>query len=86
MKKEGHDMDIQVDNRLDCKGLSCPMPIAKLAKKMKKEMKQGQVLLMEGTDPGSKTDVPAWCTRNGHEFLGLEEETGVYLYYIRCGK
>ena len=76
-------MDIQVDQTLDCKGLSCPMPIAKLAKKMKKEVQSGQVLQMWGTDPGSKTDVPKWCERNWHAFLGLEEADGVYTYYIR---
>ena len=29
-------MDVKVDDTLDCNGLSCPMPIVKLAKKMKK--------------------------------------------------
>ena len=76
-------MDVQVDATLDCKGLSCPMPIVKLAKKMKKEVQSGQVLKMDGTDPGSKTDVPKWCDRNGHEFLGMEEAGGVHTYYIR---
>jgi tRNA 2-thiouridine synthesizing protein A len=76
-------MDVQVDATLDCKGLSCPMPIVKLAKKMKKEVQSGQVLKMDGTDPGSKTDVPKWCQRNGHEFLGMEEGDGVHSFYIR---
>ena len=76
-------MDVNVDETLDCKGLSCPMPIVKLAKKMKKEVKPGQVLMMEGTDPGSKTDVPKWCERNKHEYLGMEDLGDVYKYYIR---
>ena len=76
-------MDVQVDATLDCRGLSCPMPIVKLAKKMKKEVQSGQVLKMEGTDPGSKTDVPKWCERNKHEYLGMEEADGLYTYYIR---
>ena len=76
-------MDVNVDATLDCRGLSCPMPIVKLAKKMKQEVNPGQVLKMEGTDPGSKTDVPKWCDRNGHEFLGMEEGDGLYIYYIR---
>ena len=76
-------MDVQVDQTLDCKGLSCPMPIVKLAKKMKKEVQSGQVLKMDGTDPGSKTDVPKWCDRNGHQYLGMEEGDGIYSYYIR---
>ena len=50
---------------------------------MKKEVQSGQVLKMEGTDPGSKTDVPKWCERNGHEYLGMEEGDGLYTYYIR---
>ena len=50
----------KIDKKLDCKGLSCPMPILKLAKTMK-GMNSGEVLEMEGTDPGSKNDVPGWC-------------------------
>ena len=76
-------MDVNVDATLDCKGLSCPMPIVKLAKTMKKEVQSGQVLKMDGTDPGSKTDVPKWCDRNGHQYLGMEEGDGIYSYYIR---
>ena len=67
---------------LDCKGLSCPMPIVKLAKKMK-ELESGQVLEMLGTDPGSKEDVPAWCSRTNNEFLGMENRGDVFAYYIK---
>ena len=73
------------DDTLDCQGLSCPMPIAKLAKKMK-GMKKGQVLEMLGTDPGSKTDVPVWCKKNKHELLEVTEKDGVYRYLVKCGK
>ena len=73
---------MESDETLDCKGLSCPMPILKLAKTLKK-MKSSQVLQMVGTDPGSKEDVPKWCTKTGNEFLGSEEDNGVYTYYVR---
>jgi len=72
----------KIDQKLDCKGLSCPMPILKLAKTMK-AMKSGEVLEMEGTDPGSKQDVPGWCKKMGHKLLGVKEETGVFKYYIQ---
>jgi tRNA 2-thiouridine synthesizing protein A len=75
-------MDVKVDKTLDCKGLSCPMPILKLAKEIK-GMESGQVLELLGTDPGSKTDVPGWCEKTGNEFLGQEEEAGVYKFYVR---
>lgn len=75
-------MPIKPDHTLDCKGLSCPMPILKLAKELK-NIEVGQVLELLGTDPGSKTDVPKWCEKTGNEFLEAIEESGVYKYYIR---
>ena len=78
-------MAIEVDQTLDCKGLSCPMPILKLAGTMKK-MKKGQVLELLGTDPGSKKDVPGWCKKTGHEFIEMTEDNGVYRYLIKCTK
>jgi tRNA 2-thiouridine synthesizing protein A len=68
---------VQADQTLDCKGLSCPMPIMKLAKKMK-EMETGKILELLATDPGSKPDVPAWCSKTGHELLESAEEAGIY--------
>ncbi|MCK4538133.1 MAG: sulfurtransferase TusA family protein [Candidatus Krumholzibacteria bacterium] len=77
-------MDVNVDRNLDCKGLSCPMPMLKLAKEMK-GMDGGQVLEMVGTDPGSKGDVPGWCEKTGNELLGVEEDAGIFKFYIRKG-
>ncbi|NOR44176.1 MAG: hypothetical protein GQ534_01210 [Candidatus Delongbacteria bacterium] len=70
------------DQSLDCKGLSCPMPIIKLSKAMK-GLESGKVLQMIGTDPGSKTDIPAWCTKTGNEFLSMEEADGETKFYIK---
>lgn len=75
---------MNVDQTLDCKGLSCPMPIIKLSKTMKK-LKTGELLEMLGTDPGSKTDVPAWCEKTGNEFIELQEENGAFKFYIKKG-
>ena len=70
------------DQTLDCKGLSCPMPIIKLSKAMK-GLESGKVLQMIGTDPGSKTDIPAWCEKTGNEFLSMEEADGETKFYIK---
>ncbi len=75
-------MDINVDKTLDCQGLSCPMPIIKLAKEIK-GMDSGQVLELLGTDPGSKNDIPSWCNKTGNEFLGVEDDGGVQKFFIR---
>ena len=75
-------MSYEVNETIDCKGLSCPMPILKLAKTMKK-MPSGNVLELIGTDPGSKDDIPKWCTKTGNEFLDMTEDNGIFTYHIR---
>ncbi len=76
--------DIKADEVLDCKGLSCPMPLLKTKKAIQK-LKSGQILEVLGTDPGTKTDLPAWCQKAGHEFLGVIEEAGYNRYFIKKG-
>jgi tRNA 2-thiouridine synthesizing protein A len=73
---------MQKDETLDAKGLMCPMPIVKLAKKMK-ELPVGKVLELISDDIGSKEDVPAWCKRTGNELVEKKEEGGAYYYYIK---
>lgn len=67
---------------LDCYGLLCPMPIIKIAEAIK-DLPPGQVLEVIATDEGIVSDLPAWCRRTGHEFLGIEERDGEYIGYIR---
>ncbi|MBN2776483.1 MAG: sulfurtransferase TusA family protein [Bacteroidales bacterium] len=59
---------MEIKETLDCKGLSCPMPMMKLAKAMK-GLNSGDVLEMLGTDPGTKSDMPNWCAKTGNELL-----------------
>ena len=73
---------MQKDDTLDCKGLMCPMPIVKLAKKMK-EFPVGKVLELISDDIGSKEDIPAWCKRTGNELVDMKEDKGVFYYYIK---
>ncbi len=76
--------DIAPNETLDTRGLSCPMPLLKTKKAMGK-MAAGQILEVVGTDPGSKNDLPGWCERSGHAFLGVKEEEGVLKFYIKKG-
>jgi tRNA 2-thiouridine synthesizing protein A len=72
------------DQVLDAKGLSCPMPILK-TKKLLKEMKPGQILEIQGTDPGSRNDLPAFTSRSGDEFLGEEQREGFISFFVKKG-
>jgi tRNA 2-thiouridine synthesizing protein A len=76
--------DVQAKNVLDAKGLSCPMPLLRTKKEMGK-MASGDILQVDGTDPGSRNDIPGWCERSGHEYLGEKEETGFISFFIKKG-
>jgi len=30
-----------------------------------------------------RSDMPAWCAKTGHEFLGIEERDGEYHVFVR---
>ena len=72
------------DQVLDAKGLSCPMPILK-TKKLLKEMKPGQVLEVQSTDPGTRNDLPAFSSRSGDEYLGEEQREGFISFFLKKG-
>ena len=73
---------MRADQTLDSFGLLCPMPIIQTAKAIK-EMKVGEILEVVSTDKGIKEDMPAWCRQTGQEFLGIEEEGGVFRAYVK---
>ncbi len=75
-------MDIQADMVQDSIGQLCPMPIAFMARNMKK-LEAGQVLEIHADDDGAHSDVPAWCEQTGNEFLGEEADDGFFRYYVR---
>jgi len=75
---------MDADHTLDCIGLYCPMPIVKTSQRIK-ELSDGEVLEVLSDDRGIKSDMPAWCEKTGHEFLGLQEEEGEIKVYVRKG-
>ncbi len=77
-------VDVKADETLDCRGLSCPMPILKTKKQMS-AMKSGQILEILGTDPGTANDLPSFAKRGGHEYLGEKNDQGFIRYYIKKG-
>jgi tRNA 2-thiouridine synthesizing protein A len=79
------DLDtIKADKTLDAKGLECPMPLLK-SKKIIDALEPGQILEILGTDEGSKIDLPGWCERVGHTYLGAKELGSYFKFYIKKG-
>ncbi|HXN05636.1 MAG TPA: sulfurtransferase TusA family protein [Nitrospiria bacterium] len=75
-------MSIEINVKLDCKGLSCPLPVLK-TKKAIDGMKIGQILEMTATDPGSQNDMVAWSHRTGQEILSQQQAGGAFIFYIK---
>ncbi|WP_026688549.1 sulfurtransferase TusA family protein [Alteribacter aurantiacus] len=73
---------MHADKVLDAKGLACPMPIVKTKKAMD-DIASGEVLEVQTTDSGAKSDLTAWAKAGGHELRADTEENGVYTFWIR---
>lgn len=68
--------------KLDCIGMSCPLPIVKITEKMR-AMPRGRVLEVWADDEGTKADIPAWCMGTGNEFICREEFGNQMKFLIR---
>ena len=75
-------MDIQADIVQDSIGQLCPMPIAFMARNIKK-LEPGQILEIQADDEGAHADIPAWCEQTGNQFLGEEPINGYYRYFVK---
>lgn len=73
---------ISITRELDCRGLSCPLPIIKTKREID-ALAPGDVLKMTATDPGSVNDMAAWVSKTGHELVGSDEAGGEFAFYIR---
>lgn len=74
----------QIARSVDARGMACPMPVVRANKAMK-ELAPGEILELLATDKGSKIDIPAWCKSQKHELLHMDEDQGIFRYYVRKG-
>ena len=75
-------MDYTVDLTIDAKGQKCPMPVLLTSRGIKK-IESGQVMLVEATDGGSRSDIPSWAKDTGNELLEASTDDNVYRFVIR---
>jgi tRNA 2-thiouridine synthesizing protein A len=60
---------------VDARAMACPGPLLE-AKKGIASVTVGQVLEIQSGDKGSREDIPAWCKKTGHEYLGVLARDG----------
>jgi len=53
---------------LDCRDLSCPMPVIELARHLG-DVAVGELLAVVARDPAARVDVPAWCRMREQEWV-----------------
>ena len=75
-------MNHQADVTVDAKGHKCPMPVLLTSRGMK-NLAPGQVMLVEATDGGARSDIPSWAKDTGNELLDSSADDGVYRFLIR---
>lgn len=77
--------NVKADVTTDVVFMMCPMHLLKL-EEMIKEIEPGQVLEILTDYDGALEDIPQWCEKHGHDFIGLDEEEDYYKFYIRKKK
>jgi TusA-related sulfurtransferase len=73
---------LTVAKSVDARGTACPGPLLE-AKKAIGSVAANDVMEVLSADEGTKVDIPKWCTKQGHEFLGTVEENGYFKIYLR---
>ncbi len=70
---------------IDARGAACPGPLLE-AKKGMGTVPVGSVIEVWSSDPVTKSDIGAWATKVGHEFLGHVTATGYDRVFVKRGK
>jgi TusA-related sulfurtransferase len=67
---------------VDARGTACPGPLLE-AKKAIGTIASGEVMEILSADEGTRVDIPKWCAKQGHEYLGTLEENGYYKIFMK---
>jgi tRNA 2-thiouridine synthesizing protein A len=73
---------IHASKVVDARAMSCPGPLLE-AKKGIGTVKVGEVLEIWSGDANTKADMPRWCDKVGHQFLGVLPAEGYERLFIR---
>jgi TusA-related sulfurtransferase len=74
--------NLQVAKVVDARGTACPGPLLE-AKKAVGTIKSGDIMEVLSADEGTKADLPKWCTKQGHEYLGTIEVSGYFRIFMK---
>jgi tRNA 2-thiouridine synthesizing protein A len=73
---------IKANQTVDARGTACPGPLL-AAKKAIGDIESGEILEVLSSDEGTKHDIPKWCQKMEHEFLGIIEEDSFSRLFLK---
>ncbi|MDA8411861.1 MAG: sulfurtransferase TusA family protein [Treponema sp.] len=73
---------IKSDKVVDARGTACPGPLL-AAKKAIGELETGQVMEVYSSDEGTKVDIPKWCGKMGHEYMGVVDSDSYFSVFLK---
>jgi tRNA 2-thiouridine synthesizing protein A len=73
---------LQVTRVVDARGTACPGPLLE-AKKAIGSIKAGDIMEVLSADEGTKVDLPKWCAKQGHDYLGTVEVSGYFRIFMK---
>jgi tRNA 2-thiouridine synthesizing protein A len=74
--------DLKATKIVDARGTACPGPLME-AKKAIGTIQPGDMMEILSADAGTKKDLPKWCVKQGHEYLGTIEEKGFFRIFMK---
>jgi len=77
-------IQVTVNKVVDARGTACPGPLL-AAKKAIGEINSGEIMEILSSDEATKSDVPKWANKKGHEYLGTIDDSGFFKIYLKKG-
>lgn len=74
--------EVKVTRLVDARGSVCPGPLMALIGAVR-EQKVGDVIAVYSGDTGSRTDIPLWIKKAGHELIAVRDRTGYAEFVVR---
>jgi len=75
-------MSTDVTRQIDARGMPCPGPLMSLIGAIR-ESEVGDVIEVLSSDEGSKTDIPAWTAKAGHEMVEIVDDEAYVRFIVK---
>ena len=74
--------NLKSDKIVDARGTACPGPLL-AAKKGIGDLESGDIMEIYSSDEGTKHDIPKWCQKMSHDYLGIVEEDSYSRLFLK---